>query len=76
MEKIIKELERIDQIYAETKGDINFMTEEEMDICIACNDAFIWAACIGTDADIFTGGEATRRYEMAKEELRKLGKTI
>jgi len=42
------------------------------DIYIAANDALIWYDRIGTDADTYTGGEATRRFERAMEDLKTL----
>ncbi len=62
-----------DLIYYRQLLDFYSENEDHIDICIALQDAITWGERSDTDADLCSGGEATRRYYRAVMKLTQLG---
>jgi len=66
------EVTKINMKYRLKMIDENYENDIVNDIYMVSSEAITWHERIGTDADTYTGGEATRRFERAMRELETL----
>lgn len=68
----MKTVKELNKVYEAKMIEEDYMVNETMDIYIATKTLMDYEVMVGSEADILTYGEFTRRFNSAMEELQGL----